>query len=101
MAFLTGFSGAACKVITATLNPASVTNATLSVQTFDVDGLAPTDFIVLNMPGLAAASDVKPIFSRVSAIDTLEISFYNFGSSPVNLGATTVHIIALGAGSAT
>jgi len=99
MAFLTGFSGAACKVITATLNPAEVTNATLSVQTFDVDGLSPTDFIVINLPGLASDSDVKPVFSRVSAVDTLEISFYNYGASPVNLGSTTVHIIALGAGS--
>jgi len=98
MAFLTGFSGAACKVISTSINPAEVTNATLSVQTFTVNGLAVTDFIVINIPGLASDSDVKPIFARVSAANTLELSLYNFGASPVNLGATTVHILALGSG---
>lgn len=98
MAFY-GFSAVPCKTLQTSINPAEITNATLSVQTFAVNGLETTDFIVINMPGLASDSDVKPVFARVSAANTLEISFYNYGVAPVNLGAHTVNILALGSGS--
>lgn len=96
---LYGFSSSAAKTFQTTINPADIATVTLSVQTFTVNGLATTDFIVINMPGLASDSGVKPVFARVSAANTLEISFYNFTGGSVNLGSHIVNILVLGSGS--
>lgn len=83
------FSGAA------NINPDSVTNATVSLQAFTVNGLT-TDMIpVVGWPGTAESADVRIISARITADNTLELAFYNFGGAPVNLGEFEIQILGL------
>jgi len=83
------FSGAV------SINPASVTNATVSLQTFTVNGLTVDMIPVVGWPGTAESDDVRIISARVAAANTLELAFYNFGAAPVDLGAFEIQVLGL------
>lgn len=59
----------------ATITPASVAAATVAEQTFTVPGLQLGDFVDVTPPGITAG--VAPICARVSALNTIAISFVN------------------------
>jgi peptidoglycan hydrolase-like protein with peptidoglycan-binding domain len=61
------------KVYTPTLTPALIAGLGLSEETFTVTGLATTDTIALNGP--APTAGVAPVAWRVSAANTLAITF--------------------------
>lgn len=57
------------------LTPAAVATITSAEQTFTVVGLIPGDFVYVAMPSLVAGIGI--VNARVSAKDTLAISFVN------------------------
>lgn len=63
------------RLVTPSLTPASVAANTSAEQTFTVVGLRTTDFVYVSMPSLQAGIGVAN--ARVSAKDTLAISFIN------------------------
>lgn len=63
------------KVYTSTINPASVAAATSAEQTFTVTGLLVGDVPVVVKP--TATAGVGLVNARVSATDTLAITFMN------------------------
>lgn len=73
------------RVYTPTLTPAAVGLGLLSVQTFTVTGLATTDTISVSGPG--AVAGVVLANWRVSAADTLELSWYGIlaGTPPAGV----------------
>ncbi|WP_242176584.1 hypothetical protein [Pseudomonas sp. MONT-RG-20F-20-E-7-02] len=58
-----------------TITPASVAAATAAEQTFTVPGLQLGDFVDVTPPGITAG--VTPSCARVSALNTLAITFIN------------------------
>lgn len=69
-------------IIATTLTPSSVTNATSAEQTFTVKGLLTTDFVDVQCSGAAQTSGIVITNCRVSAADTLALTFGNFAASP-------------------
>lgn len=67
---------------TATLNPASVPANSTSEQTFTVTGLTTTDIVTVNKP--THTSGLGIVNARVSATDTLAITFINITGSPID-----------------
>lgn len=63
------------EVITATLTPVSAAAATCAEQTFTVPGLRVGDFVDISPPGITAG--VSPMAARVSALNTLAVTFVN------------------------
>lgn len=61
--------------ISATITPASVAAATCAEQTFTVTGLKIGDSISVSPPSITAG--VAPVCARVSATDTVAITFMN------------------------
>ena len=79
--------------ITATLTPPEVAANTTAEQTFTVTGLS-TDMVVYvskptNDAGLAVVG------ARVSAADTLAVTFGNFTGAGINPGSETYRILAV------
>lgn len=73
------------------INPASVGATSYSSQTFTVEGLTTDDVIAVNPPSLT--SGLYLISYRVSAADTLSLTFYNSTGSPIDEGAGTYKIL--------
>lgn len=69
-------------VITATINPASVAAATSAEQTFTVPGLKVGDYAYAIKP--TATAGVGIVNTRVSAADTLAITFMNATAAAVD-----------------
>jgi len=61
--------------ISQSITPASVAATTAAEQTFTVPGLRVGDFVDVTPPGLTAG--VAPVTSRVSAANTLAITWLN------------------------
>jgi hypothetical protein len=76
-----------------TLNPASVPGLGVSVETFTVADLVTEDFVLVQAPNLETG--VKLISARVTAADTLELTFQNFTGSAVNPASQLFHLIVL------
>ena len=76
-------------VYTPTLTPAAVGVAPPAEQTFTVTGLATTDTITVNAPGAAVFS------ARVSAANTLAITFMPAGTGTYTPPAGTYRIVAI------
>lgn len=74
------------------LNPASINAASYSTQTFAVTGLDTNDIITVNPPTLT--SGLYLISYRVSAADTLSLTYYNSTGAPIDEGAGTYKIMA-------
>lgn len=65
-------------VISVTLSPVAVAQATTAEQTFTVNGLQVGDHVVVNKPTAQAGLGI--VGSRVSAANTLAITFVNVPS---------------------
>ena len=61
--------------ISVTLTPVSVAAATCAEQSFAVTGLQVGDFVDVSPPGITAG--VSPVLARVSARNTLTVTFIN------------------------
>lgn len=63
------------EVLTATLTPVSVAAATCAEQNFTVPGLTLGSFVDVSPPGITAG--VSAVAARVSALNTLTVTFIN------------------------
>ena len=68
-----------------TLDPASVAAATSAEQTFSVPGLRVGDMVQVQKP--AASAGVGVVGARVSAANTLAVTFMNATAAPVDPGS--------------
>lgn len=80
-------------VISVTLSPASVAANTSAEQTFTVNGLQVGDHVSVNKPTAQAGLGV--VGARVSAANTLAITFGNFTASPIVPTASQVYTVLL------
>ena len=74
-----------------TISPAQVSNATSAEQTFTVNGLLTSDFVTVMKPTSQAGLGI--VGSRVTAANTLGITFMNATASPITPTASEVYII--------
>ena len=74
------------------LDVASVAANTSAEQTFTVQGLTTDDIVIVNKPSLDAGLAVGN--ARVSAADTLALTFINSTSGAVDPGSETYKILA-------
>ncbi len=72
-------------VLKVNFNPASVAANTTAEQTVTVAGLETTDVVFVNKPTLSAGLGISG--ARVSAADTLAITFNNNTAAPIDAGA--------------
>ena len=77
---------------TVTVNPASVAANTSAEQTFACTGLLVTDLVVVSKPTLTAGLSIGS--SRVSAADTLAITFVNSTAAPIDAASESYQVIA-------
>jgi len=76
-----------------TLSPASVANATTAEQTFTVTGLQVGDFVNVTKPTTQAGLGI--VNSRVSAANTLAITFSNSTAATITPTASEVYTVAV------
>lgn len=74
------------------IDVANITAGTYSTQTFTVTGLDVNDTITVNPPSLT--SGLYLISYRVSAADTLSLTFHNSTGGDINEGAGTYTVMA-------
>jgi hypothetical protein len=67
--------------ISQSLTPVSVATITCAEQAFTVPGLAVGDVVTVSPPGITAG--VAPVCARVSAANTLQITFCNPTAGPL------------------
>ncbi|MGE5621431.1 MAG: hypothetical protein ACM3VY_00240 [Candidatus Bathyarchaeota archaeon] len=82
---------AAVGVVKVTLSPAQVAANTTAEQTFTVTGLKAGDFANVNKPTAQAGLFIAGV--RVSADDTLAITFGNATASPITPTASEVYLV--------
>lgn len=75
------------------LTPASVAANTTAEQTFTVAGLVTNDIVTVNKPTLNAGIGICA--SRVSAADTLAITYSNNTGSPITPSSETYKIVSV------
>lgn len=82
-------------VFSITLSPASVANATSAEQTFAATGigLLTTDVVVVNKP--TAQAGLGLVGTRVSAADTLALTFMNTTAATITPTASEVYKVAV------
>jgi hypothetical protein len=80
-------------VYTPSLTPSSIAANTSAEQTFTVAGLSTSDTIYINPPSLTAGTGIVGV--RVSATDTLKISFANFTGGSLTPPSGTYRIVAI------
>lgn len=85
---MTGF-----KRFTQVIDVASVAPATSAEQTFTVAGLLPGDVVTVVKPSLTAGLDVGNV--RVSAANTLAITFVNATAAAIDPAAETYILVAM------
>lgn len=76
-----------------TLNPAAVAANTTSAQTFTVTGLSTQDVVVVNKPSHTAGLGI--VGARVSAANTLEITFMNTTAGSIDPPAELYTIVSI------
>jgi hypothetical protein len=81
------------RVLEVELDPASVAASTVMRQTFTVTGLTTNDVVIVNPPALIAGLEV--VNARVTATDTLQITFWNTTGAPIDAGVQTYLILAV------
>jgi len=81
------------RVISTTLNPVAVGANTTAEQTFSVPTLQTSDFVSVSAP--SATAGVGIVNARVSAVDTLAITFANTTGGSVNPGSETYLILVV------
>jgi hypothetical protein len=80
------------RVYSQSLDVASVAANTSAEQTFTVTGLATTDKVFVNKPSVSAGLVVGN--ARVSAANTLALTFGNLTAAPIDPAAETYTIVA-------
>lgn len=75
-----------------TLDPASIAANTTAEQTFTVVGLTTLDIVHVNKPTNTAGVGI--VNTRVSAVDTLAITFINTTAGAIDPASETYNIIA-------
>lgn len=78
-------------VISVTLSPAQVAANTTAEQAFTVPGLRVGDFVDVNKPSAQAGLGV--VNYRVSAANTLALTFSNNTASPITPTASEVYLV--------
>ena len=78
-------------VISVTLSPAEVAANTSAEQTFTVNGLRAGDFVSINKPTAQAGLGIDG--ARVSAANTLAITFGNYTASGITPTAAQVYLV--------
>jgi len=81
-------------VISVTLSPALVGLSTSAEQTFTVNGLQVGDFVSVNKPTAQAGLGIAG--ARVSAANTLAITFGNFTAADITPTASQVYLVLVG-----
>lgn len=76
-----------------TIDVAAVGANTTAEQAFTVTGLAMTDIVVVNKP--AHSTGLGIVNARVSAPDTIAITFMNCTAAPIDPGAQTYLITSI------
>lgn len=94
MAAAKSFASVAKKVFTLSIDPASINSGVVSVQTFTAPGATQDMFLVHQVDSWEFA-DVRIVNARVSAANTIELSFFNFGGSTRDLAAFTIKLLGL------
>ncbi len=79
------------EILSVTLSPASVANATSAEQTFTVQGLQVGDFVNVTKPTTQAGLGI--VNSRVSAANTLAITFMNTTAATITPTASEVYTV--------
>ena len=75
------------------LSPAAVANATAAEQTFTVTGLQTTDYVNVTKPTTQAGLGI--VNSRVSAANTLAITFMNATAATITPTASETYVVAV------
>jgi len=78
-------------VISVTLTPAAIVLNTTAEQTFTVNGLLPGDMVLVNKPTTQAGLGI--VGSRVSAANTLAITFSNVTGSSITPTAAQTYLV--------
>ena len=78
-------------VISVTLSPAAVSANTSAEQTFTVNGLQAGDHVAVNKP--SAQTGLAIVNVRVSAANTLAITFGNFTAGSITPTASEVYLV--------
>jgi hypothetical protein len=78
-------------VISVTLTPALIVLNTTAEQTFTVNGLLPGDMVLVNKPTTQAGLGI--VGSRVSAANTLAITFSNNTGSSITPTAAQAYLV--------
>ena len=80
-------------VVSVTFNPASVAAATTAEQTVTVTGLKTTDLVFVRKPTLTAGLGIAG--ARVSAADTLAITFVNATAGALDPGSEVYQVLVV------
>jgi len=78
-------------VISVTLSPALIVLNTTAEQTFTVNGLLPGDMVLVNKPTTQAGLGI--VGSRVSAANTLAITFSNNTAASITPTAAQTYLV--------
>ena len=78
-------------VISVTLSPALIVLNTTAEQTFTVNGLLPGDMVLVNKPTTQAGLGI--VGSRVSAANTLAITFLNTTATAITPTAGQTYLV--------
>lgn len=80
-------------ILTASFDPASVAAATTAEQTLTLPGVKVGDVVFVNKPSATAGLGIAG--ARVTAADTVGITFINATASPINAAAETYTFLTL------
>lgn len=81
------------RIIETSLNPVAIAANTTAEQTFTVSTLQTGDFVSVSAP--TATAGVGIVNARVSAPDTLALTFVNATGGSINPGAETYRILVV------
>ncbi len=84
-------SASICDQINVTLSPSSVANATSAEQTFTMTGAALGDFVMVSKPTAQAGLVIST--ARVSAANTIAITFANVTAATITPTAAEVYVV--------
>lgn len=81
------------QTFTVTINPTSVGANTTSEQTVTVAGLSTSDIVYLNKPSHTTGLIIGNV--RVSADNTLSVTFANVTAAPIDAASETYKLVAI------
>lgn len=81
------------RMASVTLDPASVAANTTAEQTFALTGLSTQDIVVVNKPSHSTGLGI--VGCRVSAADTLAITYGNFSGAPIDPPSEDYFVVAI------